>query len=93
MQMDKLPPEAEALMLHAANQIMLEALPLCDVNPAYSIGAMALALGSVAAIMKIPMDEISALVGRYYENELLKELEDGSGGYEGFAPKKDDKAN
>jgi len=69
-----IPPEDADKIRAAAEDIMMRTPAMVDLNANYVLGAVALALGHIAAIMKVPYKDLITLISSHYEHALLDEL-------------------
>ncbi len=76
----EIPADAVPVIQDAAMQVMMKSLELLNGRHVYAVGALSLALGSMAAMLKVPYPELIAMLSQHYENELLDEIETATAG-------------
>ena len=70
-------PEADKIIVtEASAQLMRLALNFVNENPLYAIGALSIALGTTAAMAKVPYDLLISTISQHYENQLFVEVDE-----------------
>jgi hypothetical protein len=74
-----LPEEDREAIIKTADDIMELTLPLAMQNPAYALGAASLALGSMGALLDVPLEDLIKLVSQHYTNQVLRDAAEEAG--------------
>lgn len=70
----KLSEEDNQLIVAAARRLMLDAVAMVNDKALLAVGALSMALGTAAAIARIPFGDLVTILGRQYENQLLEDV-------------------
>lgn len=71
----EIPPEDVPAIQAAAMEVMMKAMAMVSGRTDYAIGALSMALGTSAAMLKVPYAALVAMLSAHYENQLLDEIE------------------
>lgn len=86
----EIPPADIPVIQDAALQVMMRAMELLSGRSTYAVGALSLALGSTAAMLKIPYAQLISMLSQHYENQLLDEIATATEGTGDVMLKKED---
>lgn len=69
-----IPPEDAAMIIAAGAELMMQAPTLVKGRVEYMMGALSLALGTAAAMAKVPYQDLIDMISAHYERQLLVEV-------------------
>lgn len=73
---NKKPPISDAdvaVVIRAADILVIDALTHTDANPSLAIGALSLALATACVLAKVPVDVLVNMITAQYTNQVLAE--------------------
>ncbi len=62
-----------AVVIRAADILVIDALTHVDANPSLAIGALSLALATACVLAKVPVDVLVSMITAQYVNQTLVE--------------------